>query len=85
MSESEEKKLIVGFEQKIGRQEIFTFSSISYMSCLWAPIDQLCSSPLLHKIQLAVILGIEITDVTLRGDVLLQVRLLVLEVRLCEQ
>jgi hypothetical protein len=57
-----------------------------HVPCLWAaPIDQLRSSPvLLNKIQLAVILGIEITDVTPRGDVLLQVRLLVLEIGLCE-
>ena len=57
-----------------------------HVPCLWAaPIDQLHSSPvLLDKIQLTVILTIEITDVTLRSDVFLQVRLLVLEIRLCE-
>lgn len=57
-----------------------------HVSCLWAaPTYQLRSSPVLfNKVQLTVIFGIEITDVTPRGDVFLQVRLLVLEIRLCE-
>ena len=57
-----------------------------HVPCLWvAPIDQLHSSPvLLNKIQFTVILRIEITDVTPRSDVFLQVRLLVLKIRLCE-
>jgi hypothetical protein len=48
-------------------------------------VDQLCSSPvLLNEVELVVVLGIEITDVTLCCDELLKVRLLILKVGLYE-
>ena len=57
-----------------------------HIYCLWAgPVDQLCSSPvLLNEVELTVIFGIVITDVTPGCDELLQVRLLIHKIKLCE-
>ena len=65
---------------------LYILSHLLHVLCLWATsVDQLCSPlVLLNEVKLTMVLRIEITDVTSHCNELLQVRLLILKIKLHE-